>query len=364
MAAPAQSTSERGYESRPTWQQLFNDGMQCYYWLRSDQSSKGNCLTTKSKSCLVATVCFDDDGYYRVFHCTIPRGQFENYMWSGALKTPQWWAAASTPIQPETLPNPLFHAEDGALFLCESTMGTLVPGPGCEGVRMLVCGLKGGTSKPGKTKLCAAGSPKRPDSKTVAERLNVRFLGTGSPSDLDAADALLHQQQLQQQQQQRPSSNSSNESGYSGGSILDSAYIDPSNGDIVASDGTRGSTPGRPHQDQGSRSRRSGAPSSNSMSLLTQGMSTLSMGRGGNARHSRGPQNGGTAAQSGGFQVSPPRGTGPQSANRSTLRQSSGSAQTTSRQSSTVRLTTRPSSSGQSTARDPRRSAGREERRG
>ncbi len=170
---------ERQYDTRPTWKQLFDAGVECFNWLIQDPATEPVCFTTRGV-CLVATLCYQYGGTYHVYHGTIPRGGFLDTLWdAGALKAETWFAAARKYPHPNDS-DLTFHAEDGVLYTCETAFKTLNPAKGCEAPRMVVCGANIGRSVK-RYNIC---SPCR----KIGRGLKVKMLLKGSARDLDKKD--------------------------------------------------------------------------------------------------------------------------------------------------------------------------------
>jgi hypothetical protein len=89
------------YDYRPTWQELYDLGMECYRWLLSDPYAKRYCVTEATTSCLVAVGCYESRKNGRstwfIFCGTILRGPLRVHMEvNGRHAARHWYEAATT----------------------------------------------------------------------------------------------------------------------------------------------------------------------------------------------------------------------------------------------------------------------------
>lgn len=108
---------EIDYTERPTWKKLLDDGMECYNWLMNDSYAQQYCRTGATRSCLVATLCYDWNGFYKVFQSTIPRGQWLRRMKEHGKMNAKTWYNATTSVRRA---GQALHAEDSVLYNCEN----------------------------------------------------------------------------------------------------------------------------------------------------------------------------------------------------------------------------------------------------
>ncbi|KAH6853247.1 hypothetical protein B0I37DRAFT_358851 [Chaetomium sp. MPI-CAGE-AT-0009] len=306
----------RDLVQRPTWRELFNYGEGCCKWLLANKL--GDCFT-KRDVCLVATLCYHhwdvntDRDTWTVYHSTIPRIEWFDHLWNDTKKKAPIWHTATRACRKERE----VHAEDGAIFGFESEWKEYPEaGQGQEQLRMVVCGVRKGLVTPVIWEICN-------NCITVAENpvLNIRLIreATSHPSDFDRQDneqqlvrnikreqeeirrQHQHQQQQQQQQQQqsRPSTAGSGGSRPRPGTAGSGGSRSTTYGEVLSFEelaeledelakknkGTSG-TPS-------AKAQRRGAPSSDPIHRLTQGMSGLGLGRGGSAPLPGHPASGG-----------------------------------------------------------------------
>lgn len=158
-----------------TWEFLLSLGQESYEWLRADAQRSRWALTTDG-TCLVATLSYPTDGGgFRVYQCTIPRGQWHTLMETyGARRAPSWWEASETRAAANGRPQRrAFHAEDGVYYLAET--GNVHDGlPSLMGeTRIIVYGIKAGSTRAGQVNLCTDVFRKNPPCSEVAGNLHI-----------------------------------------------------------------------------------------------------------------------------------------------------------------------------------------------
>lgn len=177
----------RAVHGRPSWEDLYNEGMACYNWLQSDAYARSYANTGTTGSCLVAVGCYDwgNGGDYYIYTCTIPRGVLrDHFTTNGPHAATDWYRAATAARQPLVL-----HAEDGMLARMNEEMRSLRSRG--EPIRMLVVGSYGGGTA-GRAFLC--NNPrlthKNPSCADVARGVGAKVLPNNkSPKDMDNEEA-------------------------------------------------------------------------------------------------------------------------------------------------------------------------------
>ncbi|KAK4042484.1 hypothetical protein C8A01DRAFT_13886 [Parachaetomium inaequale] len=168
-------TREIYLEYIPTWEELLGLGKQSYDWLLADPDGR-RYSKTETGSRLVATLCYPlRDRDCSVFQCTIPRGPFKDLLaMHGHRKAPDWWEAATQSPSNRGTPRLQFHAEDGTFYLAAQAMNGL---PSLFGAtRIIVYGLKGGSSDVGQVRLCTDTTKKNPPCAEVANTLRIQHI--------------------------------------------------------------------------------------------------------------------------------------------------------------------------------------------
>ncbi|KAK4233207.1 hypothetical protein C8A03DRAFT_39103 [Achaetomium macrosporum] len=165
----------------PSWQELFDYGREFYGHVTTRFGDELLTHPTDGQpgSRLVATLCFayqDESDYSRhfmIFQSTIPRGVWRAYMLeNGERKAPKWWREAMVRPPPSGSRKVALHAEDSAIFLCNSRVPDF--DWEIEEPRLIVFGHIGNTL-PGHVYLCSSPSRKNPDCQEVARRMNIKF---------------------------------------------------------------------------------------------------------------------------------------------------------------------------------------------
>ncbi|KAH6640371.1 hypothetical protein F5144DRAFT_560103 [Chaetomium tenue] len=153
--------------SRPSWKRILMHGANFYAYV----SRYDNCFTEKSKSLLIATLCFTHPEGCVLLQSTIPRGRWRKHLPETGYKNAGEWYAVAEPSSGNMEP----HAEDSVLFLCNHLFGSLQPQGGYEAPRLVVYG-KRRDGAPEVANPCRKGGRVGPSCEEVVRDLGVKML--------------------------------------------------------------------------------------------------------------------------------------------------------------------------------------------
>ncbi|KAK3902289.1 hypothetical protein C8A05DRAFT_15626 [Staphylotrichum tortipilum] len=171
----------------PSWAFLLALGKESYDWLQADAHRRRWSMTGDG-TCLVATLSYPLEEGYRVYQCTIPRAQWHQLMETYGQQRASCWYEASETRAPANgrRHQRAFHAEDGVYYLAETKNRDGLPSLMGE-TRLIIYGIKAGSSTAGQVNLCTDVMRKNPPCREVAGNLGVSFITVGA-ADQDRAD--------------------------------------------------------------------------------------------------------------------------------------------------------------------------------